>query len=56
MATTDNVSYKINSDCDITDEKLGYFKLAGKIFAKAIFERIPINSFLDTSLIKHLTC
>ena len=55
MADTEDITYRINSDADCScDHILNCYKLFGKIIGKAIFERIPLNSYLDRSIIKHI--
>ena len=53
-ADTDDVSYKINSEADVDEHVLDCFKLLGTVIGKCIFERIPINAYLDRSIIKHM--
>lgn len=54
LAETEDVTYKINYDADPVDHVLDCFRLLGIIVGKAIFERIPINAFLDRTIIRHM--
>ena len=52
IAETDDVTYRINPDIDIDEHILNCYRLFGKILGKAIFEKIPLNIYLDRTLIK----
>jgi len=41
-------------DADVDEHILNCFKLFGKAIGKCIFERIPLNAFLDRTLIRHI--
>jgi hypothetical protein len=53
-ANTEEFCYKINPSLEISEQSLNLMKLVGKIFGKAVFERIPINAYLDITLLKHI--
>jgi hypothetical protein len=47
--------YKIRADKDLDDEFAGsLFMLFGVILGKAIFERMPLNCYLDRTLLRQL--
>jgi hypothetical protein len=58
-AETDELAY---SFCRYSEEqkdddhgiKLQAFGLLGQVFGKAVFEKIPLNCFLDRTIIKQL--
>ncbi len=54
LAETEDVSYKINSNADVDDHVLDCFRLLGIVIGKAIFERNPINAYLDRTIIRHM--
>jgi len=54
LTETEEVMYKINPDVDVDEHICNCYKLFGKIVGKAIFERIPLNVYLDRTLIKHI--
>lgn len=49
---SDDVSYKINSDADQDEHIIACFGLVGSIIGKSLFERIPLNAYIDRTLIK----
>lgn len=54
MAETEDVCYRINPDADVDEHIIDCFKLFGKIVGKVIFERIPLNVYLDQTILKHI--
>jgi hypothetical protein len=54
LSETDDVTYRINPEAETNEFIIDWFKLLGKIIGKAIFERIPLNTYLDRTLIKHI--
>jgi len=54
LAETEEVTYRINPSADFDDHIFECFRLFGKIIGKAIFERIPLNAFLDRTLLKYI--
>lgn len=54
LADTDDITYRINHNADIDEHVLDCFKLLGIIIGKSVFERTPINAYMDRSIIKHL--
>ena len=53
-ANVNEYTYKINNSKVMDEEKKIRYNLAGKIVGKAIFERIPINIYLDRTLIRNI--
>lgn len=47
-------SFKINPKSKSNPEILILYNLVGKIIGKSLFERIPLNIYLDISLIKNI--
>lgn len=54
VANTSEFSYRINEDSRFLDTYLTLFFFFGKILAKALFDRIPINVCLNKSIFKAL--
>ena len=55
LCNTDDVMYKLKWDEDIDEEfSCELLILFGVILGKAIFEKIPINSYLDRTLLRQL--
>ena len=54
IAETEDVSYKINANADVDEHVLDCFKLLGIVVGKAIFERNPINTYFDRTIIRHM--
>lgn len=54
LAETEDVTYKINSEADPDEHVLDCFRLLGIVVGKAIFERVPLNAFLDRTIIRHM--
>jgi len=46
------VTYKLNNKADHDEHIYSLFRLYGKVLAKAIFERIPLNTYLDRTIIR----
>ena len=51
-ANTMEFSYKINEESKYMDNYLTMFYLFGKILAKALFDKIPLNVCLNRSIFK----
>ncbi len=54
MADTKFGVYKINTNAENDEYTLELFSLLGKIIGKALFERIPINCYLDKTIINYI--
>lgn len=55
LCKTDDIMYKLKWDEDIDEEfSAELLILFGVILGKAIFEKIPINSYLDRTLLRQL--
>ena len=54
LAETEDITYKINPQAEISDHFIECYKLFGTVLGKAIFERTPLNIFLDRTIIKFL--
>lgn len=56
ICKTDDVMYKLKWDEDVDEEfSTELLTLFGIILGKAIFEKIPINSYLDRTLLRQLS-
>lgn len=54
-ANVNELSYIINENSNkIKKNDLDWFYFCGQIFAKALFERIPIKGYLNNTILKHL--
>ena len=53
-ANTLDFSYKINEDSKFMENSLSLFFFFGKILAKALFDRIPLNICLNRGIFKAL--
>lgn len=54
MAETEDVTYRINPEVDVDKYIIDCYELFGKVIGKAIFERIPLQFYLDRPLIKRI--
>ena len=54
MADVDDVTYKLNPYTELDEKCEGILRLAGKVLAKAVFERMPITAHLDIGFIKYM--
>ncbi|KRX03901.1 HECT-domain-containing protein [Pseudocohnilembus persalinus] len=54
MADTEDVTYKINNEADNDEHIINCFSLIGKILGKLVFEKVPINIYLDNTILKYL--
>jgi E3 ubiquitin-protein ligase HUWE1 len=52
-ADTEEFTYKFSSHSQ-SDLKANAFELLGLVFGKAIFEKIPLNCYLDRTIIKQI--
>jgi E3 ubiquitin-protein ligase HUWE1 len=57
VCKTDDLMYRLKWDEEIDEEfSSELLVLFGVILGKAIFEKIPINSYLDRTLLRQLAC
>ncbi|KAL4483978.1 hypothetical protein ABPG72_013984 [Tetrahymena utriculariae] len=54
LADSEEITYKINQDADKCDHIMNCFRLFGKVIGKAIFERIPLEAYVDKTIVKQL--
>lgn len=55
IADTDDIMYKLKWDDDLDEEfSCQLFELFGTILGKAIFEKIPIQSYLDRTILRQI--
>ena len=47
-------SFRINPKLKLNNETIVLYNLAGKILGKCLFERIPLNIYIDRTIIKHI--
>ena len=52
LADTNEITYKINPEAENCDHILNCFRLFGKVLGKAIFERVPLEAYIDKTIIR----
>jgi len=53
-ANTKELSFIFDEDVEVEEKIMRYGEFAGKVFAKAIFERIPIKCYLNKTILSQL--
>ena len=54
LADTEEVTYRINPYAQKDEHIINCYKLFGKVMGKAIFERTPMNAFLDKTILSYI--